>query len=88
MEITPQYVDLIVDMAREVEAEDPIDWGMLNVNEDEAYRLIALNVIEMFKDKYDRPGFNEIATSTIVKLVVENFVLNLKLRGQYGSKTV
>lgn len=75
-------------MAREVEAEDPIDWGMLNVNEDEAYRLIALNVIEMFKDKYDRPGFNEIATSTIVKLVVENFVLNLKLRGQYGSKTV
>jgi len=88
VEITPQYVDLIVDMAREVEAEDPIDWGMLNVNEDEAYRLIALNVIEMFKDKYDRPGFNEIATSTIVKLVVENFVLNLKLRGQYGSKTV
>ena len=81
MEITPEYVGLIVKLAQEVETEDPIDWGMLEVSEDEAYHLMTLNVLELFKDKYDTPNFREIMFATIVKLVVENFVLNLKLRG-------
>lgn len=69
-------------MAKEVETEDPIDWGMLAIDEDSAYRLIALNVVESFKDKYDQPDFRDVLTATIVKLVVENFTLNLKLREQ------
>jgi hypothetical protein len=67
-------LDLLVELAMEVESEDPIDWGMLAVDEEQAYRLMASQVIEM--------DFNELTTrAVIVKLLVENFVLNLKLMG-------
>lgn len=82
MQITPEYVELISELAQEVEASDPIDWGMLAISEEETYRLMTLSVLEMFKDKYNEPNFNEIMFATVVKLVVENFTLNLKIRGQ------
>ena len=69
----------LVALAKEVEAEDPIDWGMLNVDEDEAYRLMGLSVIEMYND-WKATGTPEVVMmATVLKLIVENFVLNLKL---------
>ena len=69
-------VDQLVELAKEVEMEDPIDWGMLAVDEDSAYRLIASQVIELYNT-------NDQITmlASITKLIVENFVLNLKLQG-------
>lgn len=69
-------VDQLVELAKEVESEDPIDWGMLAVDEDSAYRLIASQVIELYNS-------NDQITmlASITKLIVENFVLNLKLQG-------
>lgn len=81
MEIT-QHVDYIVSLAKEVETEDPIDWGMLNVDEETAYKLVALNVVEAMNDKYDQDDYKDVLLATIVKLVVENFTLNLKLQGK------
>lgn len=78
-EISPEYVDMIVELAKEVESTDPIDWGMLNIEEDNAYRLIALSTLDNLAPKYNDPHFREVIVATIVKLVVENFVLNLKL---------
>lgn len=80
MEITPEYVNRIIALAKDVEHEDPIDWGLLAIDEDEAYRLMTLSVLEMMFDKYDQPDMKDVLLATIVKLVVENFVLNLKLR--------
>ena len=74
------YVNHIAELAKEVEAEDPIDWGMLSINEDEVYRLMALHVVETIAPKYDQPEFRDVMLATVVKLVVENFVLNLKLK--------
>jgi hypothetical protein len=68
-------VDLLVDLAQQVETNDPIDWGMLSVDEQTAYRLIATSILEQFGDDKDRITL----LATITKLVVENFVLNLKL---------
>lgn len=65
-------VEKIVHLAKEVEAEDPIDWGLLSVSEDDAYRLIAISVVEMFEHT-DRLTM----MATITKLIVENFRLNL-----------
>lgn len=65
-------VDLLVDLAKEVELTDPIDWGMLNVDEDEAYRLVALSVVELEDNVLT-------LKASLTKLMVENFVLNLKL---------
>lgn len=67
-------VDQLAKLAQEVEGTDPIDWGMLSVDEESAYKLIASQVIEMYNT-------NDQITmlATITKLIVENFVLNLKL---------
>jgi hypothetical protein len=67
-------VEHLVELAKEAESEDPIDWGMLAISEDDAYRLIASHVIELYNT-------NDQLTmlASITKLIVENFVLNLKL---------
>ena len=77
MSSSPLYINKIVSLAQEIESQDPIDWGMLAVEESTAYKLIALNVVNQF-DKYNIAE-REIMIATIVKLVVENFMLNLKL---------
>jgi len=68
-------VEQLVAIAKEVEAEDPIEWGLLSVDEDAAFRLMALHVLEIFKDT-DPITYK----ATIVKLLVENFMLNLKMQ--------
>jgi hypothetical protein len=66
-------VQILVELAQEVEITDPIDWGMLAISEQEAYNMMATSVLEMFPDERIE------IQAVIVKLTVENFVLNLKL---------
>lgn len=65
---------IIKELALEADTVDPIDWGQLNISEDEGYNLMAMHVAEME---------NNVLTlkASCVKLMVENFVLNLKLLG-------
>lgn len=80
------YIDEIVSLAREVEIGDPIDWGLLNIDEESAYKLMTMSVVEKFNEF--SPNERSIMIATIVKLVVENFTLNLKLTGkENGDKT-
>jgi hypothetical protein len=65
----------LISIAMEAEIADPIDWGELNVSEEEAYRMFAATVLEMDNDPLADKAI-------IVKLLVENFVLNLKLLGK------
>ena len=67
-----KLVEIIVDLAKEVEVGDPIDWGMVEIDEDEAYRLMAMNVLEIEDDKL-------IIACLLTKLLVENMVLNAKI---------
>jgi hypothetical protein len=71
-------VETLVRFAKEVEIEDPIDWGMLNINEDDAYKLVASSILEQFNEPWNINNQTAML-ATITKLVVENFVLNLKL---------
>jgi hypothetical protein len=64
----------LVELAREGEVMDPIDWGDLNISEDQAYAIMAAHVLQM-----ERNHLTDGAI--IVKLLVENFVLNCKLIG-------
>ena len=72
-------LDLLVDIAQEVEKEDPIDWDRLSVGKEQAYKMIATSVLEQF----DKEEYNEedkvILLSTITKLLVENMLLNIKI---------
>lgn len=74
-EPTNPEIKLLVDLAMEAEITDPIDWGELNITEQQAYVMMAANVLEMNNDRLTDKAI-------IVKLLVENFVLNLKLLGK------
>jgi hypothetical protein len=72
----------IIDLVREIDSEDPIDWGMLNIDETQATELVANNLLEQYNTIWASMEDNErnvIMLATITKLVVENFTLNLKL---------
>lgn len=76
----------LTDLVREVESEDPIDWGMLNIDEETATKLIALDVFDMYHSWKELGETETIMLVTITKLILENFVLNLKLQeGRNGS---
>lgn len=74
MNLTEQLVEL----AEQIEVGDPIDWGMLSINEHDAYKLIAGGVLDSYLGT-DPDSRDMILLATVVKLTVENFVLNLKL---------
>ena len=65
----------LVILAKEGAEMDPIEWGDLNISEDQAYIMMATHVLEM-----ERNHLTDGAI--IVKLLVENFVLNMKLLGK------
>jgi hypothetical protein len=76
-------VNDILDLVKEIDSEDPIDWGMLSIDESVANELIATNLLEQYNTTWADMDPNErtvIMLATITKLVVENFTLNLKLR--------
>jgi hypothetical protein len=68
----------LAELAQEYDIGDPIDWGMLNVQEDDAYLMIAEQVVEIMR-RSENPEL--VATIAMTKLLVENFVLNLRLAG-------
>jgi hypothetical protein len=72
-------LDLLVDIAQEVEGQDAVDWGKLAVGKEESYKMIGASILEMF----DKPEYTfddkVILLSTITKLTVENMLLNLRL---------
>ena len=72
---TNPAVKALVELAMAAEVTDPIDWKELNITEEQAYVMMATHVLEMERN-YLTDG------AIIVKLLVENFVLNLKLAGK------
>ena len=71
-------VNQLAELAQESEVSDPIDWDYLNIDETTAYRMMAAHVIEMKNDPLTLKAI-------VVKLLVENFVTNLKLEQKRGK---
>jgi hypothetical protein len=71
-------LDLLVDIAQEVEGQDSIDWSKLAVNKDAAYRMVATSILEMFDKSEYTFDDKVIIMSTITKLTVENMLLNIR----------
>jgi hypothetical protein len=74
-------VTQLAELAELIEMGDPIDWGMLELDEHATYQLMANQVFEYYASmKEDQREI--MLLSTVVKLVVENFVLNSRLLKQ------
>lgn len=74
-------VKQLAELARESDDQDPIDWGELKITEDHAYEMMASNVLEQFSSIPEDQRLT-VAMATVTKLLVENFVLNVKLRSK------
>lgn len=72
-------LELLVDIAQEVEGQDAIDWSKLAVSKDAAYKMVATSILEMFDKSEYTFDDKVILLSTITKLTVENMLLNLKV---------
>ncbi|SMP49626.1 hypothetical protein [Noviherbaspirillum suwonense] len=74
-------------LIREIDIADPIDWGMLNISEEDATRLIALSVVQHYEAQIRPMSESDreyVFVSAIAKLTLENFVLNIKLAQALG----
>lgn len=75
---TSELIDSIVELAKEVDKEDPTDFGYLQVDEDTAYRTIALELVER-NYSVNEEYRNLMLLATCTHLVVQNLVLNAQL---------
>lgn len=75
-------IDELVQLIDESSLEKQIDWTALSTNREETIRLIASGVLEIFDSSQSYGKREIIMLSTIVRLMFENFVLNIKLQGK------
>ena len=78
-----EAIGKIVELAKEVEIKDNIDWSQFKMTQDQAYEMFAQNVLTQMMSVPE--DYREtVMLGTLTKLLVENFVLNTKL----GNKNV
>lgn len=68
----------LCDIAFAVEEGDPVDWGLFKNGKDEAMRMIAASVLEMFDREPVTDADRLIMLATITKLTTENMILHSK----------
>jgi hypothetical protein len=79
-------VEELAALIREIEVEDPIDYGDLPYDEDDLRRLVC-NQIHEISDRAGELGEENRTTvllAVAAKLVLENLVLNVRLMQQQG----
>lgn len=72
----------IIELAKEVEIGDEIDWENLPLEKDRIYQIVGSQAYELY-DRYAQSDDGEaVLLATITKLLVENFVLNLRVNSR------
>jgi len=74
-------LDQLMELVKEVEITDPIDWSDLNISEDDANKLVGMGVLRLYNTEWSHltPEMRDVSMLvTITKLLVENFALNIK----------
>jgi hypothetical protein len=75
-------LEQIIELAKEVETTDAIDWENLPLNKDSIYQLVGSQAYELYQQYVNAQDGEAIIVATITKLLVENFVLNLKVESR------
>jgi alanine-alpha-ketoisovalerate/valine-pyruvate aminotransferase len=70
----------IIELAKEVELTDAIDWENLPLEKDRIYQIIGSQAYELYANYSQSEDGEAILIATVTKLLVENFVLNLKVQ--------
>lgn len=78
-------VKQIATLAKQAEYQNVLDWSKIQMEEDQVIVMMAENVVEQLGNVPEEQR-EIIAMSTITKLLVENFVLGLLLKGVPNEK--
>jgi len=82
-----EAVGLLVSLAKDMEIKDSLDFSNLDIDKNTIYETMASSVIDQMYSVPDEQR-ETIALATIVKLLVENLVLNInEQRGKNESNT-
>jgi len=75
----------IIDLAKNVELDDSIDWSQTHLDRDKVYQIVGSQVYEYYGANWDNDKEDKeaIMLAAITKLVVENFVLNVRVNADY-----
>jgi hypothetical protein len=74
--------ETLLELMREIEKEDPIDFTGLPFEEDDLRQLACLNVLELMNNwpsDIGREAQDMIMAATIARLVLENMVLQARI---------
>ena len=71
-------LDMLTELSMIVGSADCVDWGELNIKEEDAYRLMAGHMLELM-EKYHPDDQRVTLMSIGTHLMVENFVLHMHL---------
>jgi len=72
--------EALLELLREVEMEDPIDFSGLPFDENDLRQLACLNVAEMLNAlPQDGEERDMVLAATVVRLVLENMVLQARI---------
>jgi hypothetical protein len=85
MEEQEQIINQLAALAMEGQLAQPIDWKAVGISRDDAYKTMAANVIEQMQTVPEE-NFAAVAMATITKLLVENYVANVRLRGTQNAE--
>jgi len=77
----------LVELIREVEAEDPIDYGDLPYAEDDLRRLVCDQIrgIAERAEELGEEDCRSVLLAVAAKLVLENLVLHVRLMQAHGA---
>jgi len=74
-----EAVGKLVELAKQVELSDNVDWTKLAVTSEQLYEIMADNVLtQMYSVPEDHR--ESIMMGTMIRLLVENFALNARLK--------
>lgn len=69
----------LVELAIATEQNNELPWEKISISQESAYSMMAAHVIDMFEDT-EAADRETIMMSVMVKLLVENFILQLVIR--------
>ena len=70
-------LNLLIDLAQQMDNEDPIDWGMLSVRESDVYKIVASSIAEIYNNVPIEKR-EIVLLSSLMRFGVENFVMHAK----------
>jgi hypothetical protein len=93
--MTVDRLTALLTLMRDVESGDPLDFGQLSIDEEEARSLVALSMLKMQAEldtlAISPPERELVLMAAAAHLVLENFLIHvrhLQASGESGAQTV